>query len=140
MSEDRHTSLKIVVVEDSAMVRDILFGALETIPHTQLAGYAENAEAAKQTLRDTRPDLAIVDLELESGSGLGVLGAVQDAPQEFGNPTIVVFSNYAHPVIQRRCRMLGARAFFDKAFQMDELLDFVKTMAEGAPTGRLAPD
>lgn len=130
MSEEHNTSLKIVVVEDSAMVRDILFGALESIPHTQLAGYAENAEAAKQALRQIQPDLAIVDLELASGSGLGVLGAVQDAPQEFGNPTMVVFSNYAHPVIQRRCRMLGAQAFFDKAFQMDELLDFVKGMAE----------
>lgn len=133
MPEIRKTGLRIVVVEDSPVVRDILFGALESIPGTQLAGYAASEEEAKQTLRKIRPELAIVDLELASGTGMGVLGAVQGAPQEFGNPTMVVFSNYAHPAIQQRCRVLGAQAFFDKAFQMDELFDFVKALAESSP-------
>ena len=38
----------------------------------------------------------------------------------------VVFSNHAHAVIQAKCRMLGAAAFFDKSFQMDELLNLIE--------------
>jgi len=50
---------------------------------------------------------------------------------------VVVFSNYSNLVIRHRCLSLGARAFFDKSFQIDELLEFVQKQASGNAKGSL---
>ena len=60
-----------------------------------------------------------------------LLAALQQSPGAYGAPITVVFSNHAHPIVQSRCLALGARAFFDKSFQMDDLLDFVQATARG---------
>ncbi|WP_374260112.1 response regulator [Zoogloea sp.] len=122
--------LKTVIVEDNPVLLDLLSGMLASIPGVELIGHADSEAAAIDLLRDARPQLAIVDLELRTGTGLNVLNAVFNAPGEFGAPRTVVFSNHAHPVVQNRCLNLGAAAFFDKSFQMDELLEYVQRAAE----------
>lgn len=122
--------LRVVLVEDSAVLRDLLAGMLNGIDGLEIVGFANSEATALEMLRLQRPALAIVDLELQCGTGLKVLAAIQAAPAQFGSPRTVVFSNHAHPVLQGRCRTLGALAFFDKSFQMDELLEFVQTEAE----------
>lgn len=126
--------LRLVLVEDSAVLRDLLVGMLGGIAGLEIVGCADSEVSALETLRRQRPGLAIVDLELQRGTGLKVLAAIQAAPAQFGSPRTVVFSNHAHPVLQGRCRLLGALAFFDKSFQMDELLDFVQSEAERKAT------
>lgn len=118
--------LRVVLIEDSEVLRDLLSGMLGGIDRLEIVGCADNEADSLVVLRRERPDLVIVDLELRAGSGLGVLAAIQAAPERFGAPRAVVFSNHAHAVVQAKCRMLGAVAFFDKSFQMDELLFFVE--------------
>lgn len=125
--------LKIVIVEDNPVLLDLLTGMLASIPGLALAGHADSEAAALDLLRDARPELAIIDLELRTGSGLGVLGALHERPADFGGLGAVVFSNHAHPVVRSRCLNLGAVAFFDKSFQTDELLEFVQRAAEKRP-------
>lgn len=125
--------LKTVIVEDNPVLLNLLVGMLASIPGVDLVGHADSEPAAVALLREARPQLAIIDLELRAGNGLKVLGAVHDAPADFGAPRAVVFSNHAHPVIKDRCLSLGAVAFFDKSFQMEELLEFVQHAAESRP-------
>jgi DNA-binding NarL/FixJ family response regulator len=56
-------------------------------------------------------DLAIVDLILEEGSGMGVISKCKASPRP---GTIVVFSSYATPGVRQHCLRLGADAVFDK--------------------------
>ncbi|KAB2965043.1 response regulator transcription factor [Zoogloea sp.] len=122
--------LRIVLVEDSALLRDRLTGMLDSIAGIEIAGFADSEKSAIETLLQIQPDLAIIDLELRSGTGLNVLSAAHGAPQRFGQLRTVVFSNHAHSIVQGRCRALGALAFFDKSFQMDELLEYIQAAAE----------
>ena len=68
-------------------------------------------------------DLAILDLFLKQGSGLGVLAACRDR-----KPTqkVVVLSNYATADIRQRCAQLGVDAVFDKSNEIDALLDYCR--------------
>jgi len=125
--------LKTVIVEDNPVLLDLLTGMLASIPGVDLVGHADSESAALALLREAQPQLAIVDLELRAGSGLKVLSTVHEAPADFGAPCAVVFSNHAHPVVKSRCLNLGAAAFFDKSFQMEELLEFVQQAAESRP-------
>lgn len=122
--------LKIVIIEDNPMLLSILKDMLTSIPNLSVEGNAASEQSAIEMLRDKLPHLAIVDLELSPGSGLKVLQAIHENPDQFEGLQTVVFSNHAHSVVQARCLSLGAEAFFDKSFQMDELLDFVQQKSE----------
>ena len=66
-------------------------------------------------------DLAIVDLFLRQGSGLGVLAACRTRRP---GQKMVVLSNYATPDVRMRCAQLGVDAVFDKSNEIDALVDY----------------
>ena len=66
-------------------------------------------------------DLAIVDLFLKQGSGLGVLAACRERRP---HQKVVVLSNYATIDIRKRCAQLGVDAVFDKSNEIDALVDY----------------
>lgn len=121
---------RIVLVEDSEILCRMMVDLLTGLGNIEIQGHATNEKAAIALLADARPDLVVIDIELKPGSGLSVLSAVVAAPDVYGAPIIVVYSNHAQPVVQARCKALGAAAFYDKAFQLDELLDFVAAQAQ----------
>ena len=125
--------LKTYIVEDNATIRENLIAALEELTDVQSVGVAETEEegASWLTANASQWDLAIVDLFLRHGSGLGVLAACRERPP---GQKLVVLSNYATPDIRARCASLGADAVFDKSNEIDALVDYcIQQAAAGAP-------
>lgn len=118
--------LRIVLVEDSALLCGMLRDMLEELDGVGVVAAAADEQDALAALERLHPDLAIIDLELRAGSGLGVLQRLQAEPERFGRPRAVVFSNYGHPPVRARCEQFGAERFFDKSFQLEELVEFVQ--------------
>lgn len=123
------SSLRVLLVEDSPILQEILVEMLDDIEGVVVCARAAGEQEAVSKLAEAPVDLAIVDLELNEGSGLGVLKRVSETEPDTVRPRAVVFSSYAHSVVQARCAALGAEAFFDKADGMDELMDFVERAA-----------
>lgn len=117
--------MRILLVEDSPRLREVIASMLGEIAGVVIVGEADDEDSAIGQLAQGQVDLAIVDLRLKAGSGLGVLGALAREPERFGRPRTVVFSNHDHPRLRERCRQLGAEGFFNKASQLDELIDFL---------------
>ncbi len=115
--------LKIYIVEDNPTIRENLIGTLEELADVVAVGEAETENDGKAWLTDSHQewDLAIVDLFLKQGSGLGVLAACRDRP---ARRKVVVLSNYATADIRQRCAQLGVDAVFDKSNEIDALVDF----------------
>lgn len=124
-------SLKVFLVEDSPRLCQLLAGILGELDGVAVVGEAADEPSAIQRIEESRPDVAIVDLELGRGSGLEVLRALYSQPQRFGRVRAVVFTNYGHPGLRDCCRKLGADGFFDKAFQLDDLIDYVLAARPG---------
>ena len=123
--------LKVVLIEDSPLVRQSLSAALGELAEVEVVGGAADERSALELLQRQQPDLAIVDLELLGGSGLGVLHALSRTPERFGRPRAVIFSNHGQSVVRERCFALGVDCFFDKATQLAELLAYVRAAASG---------
>lgn len=104
------------------------FGDVERDPGVEILGVADSEKSALDLLAIEDPDLAVIDLELRSGNGLNVLAQARTQDKPVSVKTLV-FSNYANRIIRNRCQTLGATAFFDKSFQMDELLDYIQAEA-----------
>lgn len=115
--------LKTYIVEDNATIRDNLIATLEELVGIDAVGTAETENEAKDWLRkpDQAWDLAIVDLFLKQGSGLGVL---EDCRNRKPHQKVIVLSNYATADIRKRCAQLGVDAVFDKSNEIDALVDY----------------
>jgi DNA-binding NarL/FixJ family response regulator len=115
--------LKTYIVEDNVTIRENLVGTLEELTCISAVGFAETEAEAVRWLAENGDlwELAIVDLFLKQGSGLGVLQAVSTRRPD---QKIVVLSNYATPDIRKRCAQFGVDAVFDKSNEIDALIDF----------------
>ena len=115
--------LNTYIVEDNPTIRENLIATLEELASVSTVGTSDNEDDGKSWLIDNPQswDLAILDLFLKQGSGLGVLAACRDR-----RPTqkMVVLSNYATADIRQRCAQLGVDAVFDKSNEIDALVDY----------------
>ena len=69
--------LRIFLVEDSQPLRHRLMELLAVPGEVEIVGFADTEEASLKTLSTERIDVAIVDLNLRSGSGFGVIKALR---------------------------------------------------------------
>ena len=115
--------LKTYFVEDNATIRENLIATLEELTCVNSVGTSEseNEGVAWLTDRYNTWDLAIVDLFLKQGSGMGVLFACKD---RLATQKVVVLTNYATTDVRKRCQQLGADAVFDKSTEIEALMDF----------------
>lgn len=110
------------LVEDNPTIRTNLIETLGEIAALEITAHSATQHEASQWLGcHSEWHLAIVDLFLKEGSGLGVLAACQDrAPFQ----KVVILTNYATPEIRMRSVALGADAVFDKSTELDSLMDY----------------
>jgi DNA-binding NarL/FixJ family response regulator len=128
------TPLKAFIVEDSPVIRENLVAALEEMAPIEVVGTAEDESSAVRWLDGNDCDLAVVDIFLKSGSGIGVLKAASTQPKPM---KLVVLSNYATPDMRRKCMELGADRVFDKSNEIDALILYCCRLADGS-TGQSA--
>ena len=120
--------LKTYLVEDNPTIRDNLIATLEELAHVDAIGCSDSENEGKEWLLDNSDqwDLAILDLFLKQGSGLGVLAACKDRKS---TQKIVVLSNYATADIRQRCLQLGVDAVFDKSNEIDALVEYCRKLS-----------
>lgn len=111
------------LVEDNTTVLNNLIETLREIAHVEVIAHAATqAEASRWLdLHDGSWHLAIVDLFLKQGSGLGVLAGCRNRESY---QKIVVLTNYATAEIRLRAAALGADALFDKSTELDDLMAY----------------
>ncbi len=122
--------LRVVIVEDSVMIRARLVESLAEIPNVDIVGQVETEADAVAMLRQPRWGAAVLDLQLKQGTGLGVLKALGSAVRP-PNAKIIVFTNYAFPQYRDRSLALGADYFFDKAREFHRVREVLAGLARG---------
>jgi DNA-binding NarL/FixJ family response regulator len=105
--------MKVLLVEDFAPIRDRLCELVQTVPGARIVAQADEPDAALAAIRESEPDVVIVDLQLKAGtSGLTILEWLRE--HRPGTQAIVL-SNSAYAQMRKVCLDLGARLFLDKA-------------------------
>jgi DNA-binding NarL/FixJ family response regulator len=115
--------IKTYVVEDSPTIRDNLIATLEELTGVTTVGTAETEKEGIDWLTDSNNvwDLAIVDLFLKRGTGIGIVSACKN---RLSTQKVLVLSNYATPDVRKRCLELGADAVYDKSTEIEQLLAY----------------
>lgn len=120
--------IRVFLVDDSEKTRR-LFQDLLSGQGFAFAGTAGTEAEANLWLDENVGgwDLAIVDLLLEQGAGLGVIERCRKTNGKTKGK-VAVFSAYATPGVRARCIELGADAVFDKT-DLSGLLDYCKQLS-----------
>lgn len=110
-------SLRVFLADDSAAIRERVAGML-TRRCMDIVGEAETPQGSIDGILAVRPDVVVLDCQLEGGSGLQVLRAVRAAEPGIA---FVVFSNNSAPAYRKRYLGEGALRFLDKTTEIDQL-------------------
>jgi CheY-like chemotaxis protein len=129
MPEDEQ-DLRILLVEDSPRIAAVLRDMLENdVGIRDLAVVPDQRSAIEEAQRSPF-DVMILDLQLRSGTGFGVLEALGDK-----RPVTIVLTNYALPEYRRRAIALGAEYFLDKSKDLDQLQSIIGDLKEQRSNG-----
>ena len=114
--------VKVFLADDSALIRDRV-AAMLTMRSIDIVGEAETPQSSIAGILAAQPDVVVLDVQLEGGTGLEVLRAVREADPGIA---FVVFSNNAGPAYRKRYLGEGARQFLDKTTEFDQLVNAVE--------------
>jgi DNA-binding NarL/FixJ family response regulator len=123
--------VKLLLVEDLPQMQGVVLDLLATVGDFQLVKAVSTEAEANLWLDENEGgwDLAVVDLILEQGTGLGVVGRARKRP---AGSKVVVFSDYATEGIRKHCIKLGADAAFQKSDDLQGFLAFCSAVAHQA--------
>jgi two-component system chemotaxis response regulator CheB len=104
---------RVLVVDDSAVVRRILSDLLEAEASLELAGVAPNGKIALRRIEELDPDLVILDIEMPEMDGLDVLREIRATRKEL---PVLVFSTVTERAGERTldALALGANDYVTK--------------------------
>ena len=125
--------LRVFVVEDSAAQCAYLAQVLTTQAKAVVVGMAATESQAVGWLERHADqwDIALVDLFLVEGSGVGVIRHCQNRRAD---QSLLVITNHArNDHLLHHCKTLGVDAVFHKATELDNLLAYCKSMAARIP-------
>ncbi|MBC5766422.1 response regulator [Ramlibacter albus] len=129
-------SIRVFLVEDTRHMQGVLHDLLNVVGTASFEIVATRTTEAEANLwLDEHPggwDLALVDLILEQGTGMGVIPRARKAAP--GAP-VVVLSDYATPGIRQHCIKLGADAVFQKSQDMQAFIDYCASLVDREPAG-----
>ncbi len=130
--------MNVMIVEDSAAIRERLIPMLKDIPGVEITGQAVTMAEAISMVPLLKPDVMILDLRLPDGNGLDVLRFLR---HEVAQTRVIVLTNYSYPQYERRAKAAGAYAFLNKAKEFGQVADLVQSLIPGrGPAGEKLTD
>jgi|SRR6266513_1174923 len=117
--------MKILIADDSLVVRDRLVALLTEVRGVEVVAQAKDATEAKSLATELRPDVAILDVRMPNGSGADV---VREIKQLRPTPKVIVLTNYPHPENRKKCIERGADYFFDKSTEFKKVVAVLRGM------------
>ena len=119
---------RILLVEDHAMFREQLAALITQEFGMEVCGQSDNIRDALILARNTRPDLAVIDITLKGSSGLELLKDWKAQGMKF--PTLVL-SMHEESLYAERVLAAGARGYISKHENSETLLKAIQRVLDG---------
>ena len=123
--------MTVFVVEESPALAARLLERLQLVPELAVIGVARNVMEAVRVIPILEPDLVITDTESGDGGGLALLHVLQARrAMARRSPRVLLWTGSADPRRRAVAEGLGAEARFDKAREVDLLVDYCRQAAK----------
>jgi DNA-binding NarL/FixJ family response regulator len=135
MNSGSPTPLTVLIVDDHFVVRSGLSASLELDDTIKVIGEVERGEDVVGAYRQHRPRVVLMDLQLPGISGIA---ATAELCQHDAGARVLIFSTFARDDEVQAALDAGALGYLQKSASRDELLNALRSVAQGRRY--LAPD
>ena len=125
MSEKKE---RVVIVDDHPLFRERLCELINHELDMEVCGEAEDAQQAIELIRNTSPDLAIVDITLKGSSGLELIKNVRALPTSV---PVLVLSMHDESLYAERALRSGATGYITKHESAEKVLLAIRRVLAG---------
>ena len=133
MQPREHPKLRILIGENNADLATTLSMLLDEESDMHCVATASSATAVLRALDEHAPNAFILDLSLDDGSSLPLIGTLR---QRLPQAAIVVFTGHRNALLSEQCVRAGANSVVVKTGEFEELTAALRTAAQG---GWVAP-
>ena len=120
--------IRVILCDDHAMVRRGIRETLSEAVDIQVTGEASNYAEVREAIRNTACDVLVLDLNMPGRGGLEVLSSLRES----GSPIkVLIVSMFPEDQYAIRCLRAGAQGYLNKAGEPAELIQAVRTVAQG---------
>lgn len=120
--------IRLVVVDDQAMLRGALAALLELEDDLTVVGVAADGQEALRVVDETRPDVCLMDIQMPGMDGIAATTAVRTASPE---SRVLIVTTFARPGYLRSALDAGASGFVVKDAPAEQLADAVRRVHAG---------
>jgi two-component system nitrogen regulation response regulator NtrX len=120
----------ILVIDDEADIRDVLADIFEDEGYNVLK--AAHSEQAFNIIKDTKPDLIVLDIWLENSDmdGIGILKDLKNNNSSYFNIPVLMISGHGNIEMAVKAMRIGAYDYIEKPFKIDHMLLTVERALE----------
>jgi DNA-binding NarL/FixJ family response regulator len=119
---------KILLVDDHPLVREWLATLINQQPDLQVCGEADCAPKAMQLIGAANPEIAIVDISMEGGSGIELIKNIKAA---YPAVLVIVLSMHDESLYAERALRAGARGYIMKREATKGVLQAIRCVLGG---------
>jgi len=123
-----HAAIKVVVVDDHPFFRQGVRDVLNKEADIEVIAESDEGQAALDLLRDIRPDVVLMDVNLPTMNGLKV---TQKLKTQCPDTHVIILTAYDDDEQIYHAIRIGASAYFAKDVEPTYLVDTVRTVSQG---------
>jgi DNA-binding NarL/FixJ family response regulator len=134
-AEQPREPIRVVIAEDSYMIREFLTSILDSAPRVTLVAVCSNGKELEQAIEVWKPEVVLTDIRMppsRTDEGVRIASRLRDTHPEIG---VVVLSQYAEPAYALALldRGTGGRAYLlkERIRNRDELIGAINSVASG---------
>lgn len=120
--------IKVLLVDDHAVVRAGYRHLLQSAPDIQVIAEAASGEEAYRQYGEIQPDVTVMDISMP---GMGGLEALRRIRTRHTNARVLIFTMHDDAVFPSRALEAGARGYLSKSSAPEALVEAVRAIAAG---------
>jgi DNA-binding NarL/FixJ family response regulator len=122
--------IRVLILDDHPLFRQGLRQVIVADPRFEMVGEAQDAEAALKLVREAKPDVMVLDINLPGMSGLELAAMLQAKKCKIG---LVVLTMLKDEQAFNQAMNLGVKGFVLKENAASEILNCMASVAAGDP-------
>jgi DNA-binding NarL/FixJ family response regulator len=119
---------KVLIVDDHPAVREGLGVRISSQPDMEVCGQAADTAEALELLESVRPDVVVVDIQLETSNGLDLVQRIHARDESIG---ILVWSIYPDAIYAQRALQAGALGYINKRQATSRIVEAIRRVRDG---------
>lgn len=123
-------NVNVVIVDDNPMILNTLDEVISSEAGLSVIGRADNGKDAIDMIKDTQPDVVLLDLVMPQMDGITVVENIKKKTSMLKNPAFIILSEVGGEQMTEEAFQAGANYFLMKPFDKDILVNKIRRIGK----------